>query len=200
MEDLRYPVGEFTPPAEMTAEQRARFVDEIAEMPSLLRRAVTGLSPEQLDTPYRPGGWTPRQIVHHIPDSHLNGYARMKLALTESEPVIKPYKQDDWVAVADLSVPVEAPLRLLEGLHALWTGMLRSLSEEQWRRGFVHPELVGRAAPDGGRAGELWRRAFAADERGVVTVQGLLPTYAWHGRHHVAHITALRGRMGWGRA
>lgn len=198
MEDLRYPIGEFTPPAEMTTEQRARLVEQIAEMPSLLRRAVGGLTPEQLDTPYRPGGWTVRQVVHHIPDSHLNGYARMKLALTEDLPTIKPYNQEAWLAVTDLSVPIEASLRLLEGLHALWAGMLRPLSEGQWRCGFVHPELAGRAAQNGERADERWRRAFAADERGVVTIQGLLPTYAWHGRHHVAHITALRERMGWG--
>src|SRR5918912_4394746 len=119
MEDPRYPIGKFTPPTEMTTEQRARFVDQIAEMPSLLRRAVAGLSPEQLDTPYRPGGWTVRQVVHHVPDSHLNGYARMKLALTEDLPTIRPYNQEAWVAVTDSGVPVEASLSLLEGLHAL---------------------------------------------------------------------------------
>jgi hypothetical protein len=197
MEDLRYPIGEFTPPPEMTTEHRARFVDQIAELPSLLRRAVAGLTPAQLDTPYRPGGWTVRQVVHHIPDSHLNGYARMKLALTEDLPTIKPYDQEGWLAISDFRVPIEASLSLLEGLHALWAGLLRSLSEEQWRRGFIHPELVGRTARDGEHEVERWRRLFAADERGVVTIQGLLPTYAWHGRHHVAHITALRERMGW---
>ena len=197
MEDLRYPIGEFTLPSEMTAEQRARFVDQIAELPSLLRRAVEGLSPEQLDTPYRPGGWTVRQVVHHVPDSHLNAYARMKLALTEDLPTVKTYNQEGWLAVTDLNVPIGASLSLLDGLHALWAGMLRSLSEEQWQRGFIHPELAGAAAQQGGRRDEPWRRAFMADARGMITVQALLPTYAWHGRHHAAHITRLRERMGW---
>ncbi len=194
---MRYPIGEFTPPAEMTTEQRARFVEQIVELPSLLRRAVEGLSPEQLDTPYRPGGWTVRQVVHHVPDSHLNAYARMKLALTEDLPTIKTYDQEGWLAITDLSVPIEASLSLLDGLHALWAGMLRSLSEEQWRRGFIHPELVGTTAQQGGQSDAPWRRAFTADERGVITVQALLPTYAWHGRHHAAHIMSLRERMGW---
>jgi hypothetical protein len=197
MEDMRYPIGEFTPPAEVTAGQRARFVDQIAELPSLLRRAVEGLSPEQLDTPYRPEGWTVRQVVHHVPDSHLNAYARMKLALTEDLPTVKTYNQDGWLAVTDLNVPVEASLRLLDGLHALWAGMLRSLSEEQWQRGLVHPELVGVPPRQGGQSDAPWRRAFTADERGVITVESLLPTYAWHGHHHAAHITRLRERMGW---
>ncbi|HJQ26923.1 MAG TPA: putative metal-dependent hydrolase [Blastocatellia bacterium] len=193
---LRYPIGEFVAPQEMGREQRLRLIDEVAALPALLRRAVAGLSEEQLDTPYRPGGWTVRQVVHHLPDSHLNGYARMKLALTEHLPTIKTYDQEAWVAATDLRVPVEASLRLLEGLHHLWSGMLRSLSEEQWQRGFIHPEMVGLAA-GGGQADAPWRRAFAADERGVITVAGILPTYAWHGRHHTAHITSLRERMGW---
>jgi DinB superfamily len=194
---MRYPIGEFVAPQEIGREKRMRFIDEIAELPALLRRAVTGLSDAQLDTPYRPGGWTVRQVVHHLPDSHLNGYARMKLALTEHLPAIKTYNQEAWVAVTDLSVPVEASLRLLEGLHQLWAGMLRSLSEEQWQRGFIHPELVGLAASGGEQVDAPWRRAFVADERGVITVAGILPTYAWHGRHHTAQITSLRERMGW---
>src|ERR687885_2201362 len=114
MEDVRYPIGEFIPPAQMTTEQRAKFVEQIAELPSLLRRAVEGLSPEQLDTPYRPEGWTVRQVVHHVPDSHLNAYARMKLALTEDLPTIKTYEQEGWLAVTDLNVPIEASLNLLD--------------------------------------------------------------------------------------
>ena len=194
---LRYPGGEFVAPAEIGKEERARFIEQIAEMPALLRRAVEGLSPEQLSTPYRPGGWTVRQVVHHIPDSHLNAYARTKLALTEELPTVKTYNQEDWAAAGDPRVPVEAPLRLLEGLHELWAGLLRSLSEEQWRRGFVHPELAGPPAPNEGQDAEPWRRAFVSDGRGVVTVESLLATYAWHGRHHTAQITSLRERMGW---
>ena len=195
-EDPRYPIGEFSPPAE-GEEQRDSFIEQIAGMPALLRQAVEGLSTAQLSTPYRPGGWTVRQVVHHIPDSHLNGYARMKLALTETLPTIKTYNQEDWVAIADLRTPVEASLRLLEGLHELWAGMLRSLSDEQWQRGFIHPELAAQPAGDGGQADTPLRRLFVSDSRGVITVEGVLPTYAWHGRHHVAHITALRERMGW---
>src|ERR687886_445630 len=123
MEDLRYPIGDFTPRGEWTTEKRAPLVGQIAEIPSLPRRAVEGLSPEQLDTPYRPGGWTVRQVVHHVPDSHLNAYARMKLALTEDLPTIKTYDQEGWLAVTDLNVPIEASLSLLDGLHALWAGM-----------------------------------------------------------------------------
>jgi hypothetical protein len=196
-EDLRYPIGRFKPSVEMTAELRARLVDELAEAPVLLSKAVGGLSPEQLDTPYREGGWTVRQVVHHVADSHLNGYTRMKLALTEDLPIIKPYNQEDWVAITDRRAPIEASLRLLEGLHELWTRMLRALSEEQWRRGFIHPSLVGQTMR-GERADEAWKRGFVADERGVLTVEGILPTYAWHGKHHTAHITKLRERMGWG--
>lgn len=196
-EDLRYPIGQFIPPLEITKEQRIGFINQIAEMPALLRRAVEGLSLEKLSTPYRPGGWSVRQVVHHIPDSHLNGYVRMKLALTEETPVIKTYNQDEWAAVTDSRTPVEASLQLLEGLHELWSGLLRSLSEDQWQRGFIHPELAGQSAKDEARDDEAWRRSFAADSRGVITVEGLLPTYAWHGLHHIAHITRLRERMGW---
>ena|SRR5438046_3135150 len=141
--DLRYPIGEFNPPAELNAELRGDLIKELAEAPSLLRKAIAGLSEQQLNTPYRPGGWTVLQVVHHLPDSHLNGYARMKLALTEDLPVIKTYDQEEWIRVTDPQAPVEASLRVLEGLHELWARMLRSLSEEQWQRGFIHPPLVG---------------------------------------------------------
>ena len=196
-EDLRYPIGQLIPPAEITAQQRTDFINQIAEMPALLRRAVEGLSPQQLSTPYRPGGWSVRQVVHHIPDSHLNGYVRTKLALTEELPVIKTYNQEDWAAVTGSRIPVAASLQLLEGLHELWSALLRSLSKDQWRRGFIHPELARQGAKDGAHGDEAWRRGFIADSRGVITVEGLLPTYAWHGLHHVAHITRLRERMGW---
>jgi len=194
-DDLRYPIGEFDPPKEIAAELRTRLIQDIAEAPAFLRKAVAGLSDEQLSTPYRPGGWTVRQVVHHLPDSHLNGYSRMKLALTEDLPIIKPYDQEKWVLVTAARVPIEASLRLLEGLHELWAAMLRSLSEEQWHRGFIHPALVG--PPDEEHAKQPWRRGFIADDRGVLTVEGILPTYAWHGKHHIAHITSLRERMGW---
>jgi hypothetical protein len=189
---MRYPIGDFDPPVEMTTAVRDRLIDEVAQLPPRLRQAVRGLSEDQLDTPYRPDGWTVRQVIHHIPDSHLNGYIRMKLALSEDLPVIKPYNQESWLGVTNMQVPIEASLQFLSGLHQLWVGMLRNLTEQEWKRGFVHPELIGLPPSD-----EPWRRGFTADERGVITLEAILPTYAWHGKHHTAQITRLRDRMGW---
>ena len=173
-DDLRYPVGKFRFPESISPEDRARFVEQMAEAPARMRAAVTGLGDSQLDTPYRPGGWTVRQVVHHVPDSHLNSYTRFKLALTENEPTIKPYDQAGWGELHDArTAPVEVSLRLLECLHSRWIGLLRSLSDEQWKRTFKHPDL------------------------GVVSLEKNAALYAWHGRHHVAHITNLRERMAW---
>ena len=172
--DLRYPVGKFRFPDTIGREERSTFVDQIAEAPLRLRSAVTGLSDSQLDTPYRPGGWTVRQVVHHVPDSHLNSYTRFRLALTEDEPAIKAYHEDRWAELPDArTAPVEVSLRLLECLHSRWLGLLRSLSEDQWKRTFRHPDL------------------------GLVNLEQNAALYAWHGRHHVAHITGLRERMVW---
>ncbi len=172
--DLRYPIGQFKWPGEITAGQRRRFIDQIEETPARLRAAVKGLSNEQIDTPYRPGGWTVRQVVHHLPDSHLNSYIRFKLALTEEEPLIKPYDQERWAELDDArTAPPETSLALLESLHRRWVLLLRSLTPADFARAFRHPEL------------------------GVVTLEKNLSLYAWHGRHHVAHITSLRERMGW---
>lgn len=140
----------------------------------MLRRAVNGLSLEQLDAPYRPGGWTVRQVTHHLPDSHLNSYTRFKLALTEDEPVIKPYMEDRWAELEDTrSTPIEVSLVLLEALHERWVTLLRSLSATEYRRAFRHPEM------------------------GLMPLSTSLALYAWHGKHHVAQITALRERMNW---
>ncbi len=172
--DLRYPVGKFRFPETITREERSKFVEQIAEAPLRLRSAVTGLGDSQLDTPYRPGGWTVRQVVHHVPDSHLNSYTRFRLALTEDEPTIKPYHEDLWAELPDArTAPVEVSLRLLECLHSRWVGLLRSLSDEQWKRTFRHPDL------------------------GLISLEQNAALYAWHGRHHVAHIANLRERMGW---
>jgi hypothetical protein len=172
--DLRYPVGAFRFPESVSAVDRALYVDQIAQAPAILSAAVEGLSETQLDTPYRPGGWTVRQVVHHLPDSHLNSYVRFRLALTEDQPVVKPYEESLWAELADArSMPAEPSLALLEALHARWAVLLRSLSEAQWKRTFRHPKL------------------------GLVSLENNAALYAWHGRHHVAHITALRERMGW---
>jgi len=173
MSDLRYPIGKFTFDGSPTEQARNKFIDDIEQAPAILRAAVQGLSPEQLDTPYRPGGWTVRQVVHHIPDSHLNAYVRFKLALTEDEPTIKPYHEDRWAELQEArTAPIEISLALLESLHKRWVLVLRSIKPENWKRAFRHPEL------------------------GVVSLEKNLALYSWHGRHHVAHITSLRERIG----
>src|SRR3954453_9601526 len=169
MQDLRYPVGKFSFDGELTAEQRQKCIDDIAATPSRLRAAVHGLSPEQLDTPYRPEGWTVRQVVHHVPDSHMNAFIRFKLAMTEDEPTIKPYMENKWALLADVqSTPIETSLGMLELLHQKWIILLKSLTPADFARIFKHPEL------------------------GPQTLDRALAMYAWHGQHHVAHITRLR--------
>jgi len=175
--DPRYPVGKFHYEGSPSETQKQAFLDEIAQTPANLRAAVRGLSEAQLDTPYRDGGWTVRQVVHHVPDSHMNAYIRFKLALTEDEPTIKPYAEDRWAQLADTKqTPVEVSLTLLDSLHDRWVRLLRSLKPEEWKRTFRHPEL------------------------GPMTLEKTLALYAWHGRHHVAHITSLRERSGWATA
>lgn len=172
--DLRYPIGPFEYRGESTPEQRCEFIRRIERTPANLRSAVRNLSDRQLDTAYRPGGWTVRQVVHHVPDSHLNSYARFRLAITEDKPTIKPYEQQLWAELADArTAPVEVSLALLESLHRRWVLLLRSMKDEDFGRAFVHPES------------------------GEVTLDRNLALYAWHGDHHVAHITGLRERMHW---
>jgi uncharacterized damage-inducible protein DinB len=174
MDDLRYPIGKFSYDGHLSEDQKRAFLDDIAQTPKYLRAAVQGLSEAQLDTPYRQGGWTVRQVVHHVPDSHLNSYVRFKLALTEDEPTIKPYAEDRWAQLADTqATPVEVSLTLLESLHDRWVRLLRSLTQDEWNRTFRHPEA------------------------GAMNLEKTLALYAWHGRHHVAHVTALRKREGW---
>ncbi len=175
MDDLRYPVGTYEFNSPVAEADISRLIDEIAAAPAALRSAVSGLSHDQIETPYRPGGWTVRQVVHHLPDSHVNAYIRVKLALTEDEPTIKPYDEAAWARLADtVQTPVETSLSLLENIHERWVAILRSLSSSDWKRGYHHPEHG---------------RLFTLDQVAAM--------YAWHGRHHVAHITALRARSGW---
>jgi len=172
--DLRYPVGPFRRPESLDDAQRRRAIDAIAATPADLRAAVADLSDAQLDTPYRPGGWTVRQLTHHVPDSHLNAYVRFKLALTEDEPTIKPYEEARWAELPDTrDTPIETSLVLLERLHDRWVRLLRSMSAEQFARRLRHPES------------------------GIQRLDQVLALYEWHGRHHVAHVTSLRARKGW---
>jgi len=173
--DLRYPIGKFEWPEPAGAAGLAQAIADIEAAPSLLGKAVEGLSGAQLDTPYRPEGWTVRQVVHHVADSHLNSYTRFRLALTEDEPTIKPYDEKLWARLPDAATaPIEPSLALLEGLHRRWALLLGSFTGPEWGRTFRHPE-VGKA----------------------IRLDAAALLYAWHGRHHTAHITSLRRREGW---
>jgi uncharacterized damage-inducible protein DinB len=175
MEDLRYPVGKFEYAGPLTSADRTSCIERIAAAPAALRAAVAGLTDPQLDTPYRPQGWTVRQVVHHVPDSHLNAYTRFRLGLTESLPTIKPYEEARWAELPDArTAPVAISLALLDTLHIRWVLLLREMGKDDWQRKLVHPEH---------------KREMSLDE--------LLAMYAWHGEHHVAHVTRLRDRMGW---
>ncbi len=172
--DLSFPIGRFEWNGPGNPSQRKQFIDEIAVAPDRLKRAISGLSAEQLDTPYRPGGWTVRQVVHHVPESHMNSYIRFKLALTEDQPTIKPYDEARWAELPDVgTTPIEVSLTLLESLHQRWVILLRSLTDRDFQKQFKHPEI------------------------GVISLDRNLAIYAWHGKHHVAHITSLRDRMNW---
>jgi len=174
LEDLRYPVGRFDPAAEVPHAQRAALIDSIAATPERVRAVMAGLSDEQLDTPYRDGGWTVRQVAHHIPDSHMNAYIRFRWALTEQNPTIKTYDEAAWARLEDArTAPIDVSLDLLDALHVRWVALLRTLTEADYRRELVHPEM------------------------GPITLGVLLRMYEWHGRHHAAHVANLAERMGW---
>ncbi len=174
MNDPRYPIGKFSYASLLTVEQKQQSLDDIEQTPARLRAAVRGLTEKQLDTPYREGGWTVRQVIHHVPDSHMNSYIRFKLALTEDAPTIKPYMEDRWAELPEAKrASTEVSLTLLDSLHQRWMLVLRGITESDWQRTFRHPDL------------------------GSVTLEKALALYAWHGRHHVAHITRLREKMGW---
>jgi hypothetical protein len=174
MSDPRFPIGKFQFEGQLTVQQRSEHLHNIEQTPARIRAAVKGLSSQQLDTPYRDGGWTVRQVVHHVPESHMNSYIRFKLALTEDEPTIKPYFEDRWAELSDAhTAPIELSLSLLDFLHQRWMIFLRDMKPGDWNRTFRHPEL------------------------GVMTLEKTLALYSWHGRHHTAHITSLRDKMGW---
>ncbi len=178
MADLRYPIGKFEwiPPeneAQM-ATRRTHYTDVLVKAPADLQAAVQGLNEDQLNTPYRPQGWTVRQVVHHVPDSHMNAYVRFKLALTEENPTIRPYRQAEWANLPDsAATPIDVSLQLLAALHSRWVDLLRSLQPSDFGRTLLYPE------------------------RGTMTLDQLLAMYAWHSAHHIAHVTSLRERSGW---
>jgi hypothetical protein len=170
MADPRYPVGSMTIPQQVSPADITAWIDELAALPVNLRAAVSGITETELNTPYRDGGWTVRQVVHHIADSHINAVVRVKLALTEDEPTVKTYNEVLWAELADMNGPIEPSVMLLDGLHARWANLMRSLSEAQMHRTFHHPD---------------W---------GLVRVDQYLALYAWHSRHHVAHVNVGRKR------
>ncbi|MBV8113899.1 MAG: bacillithiol transferase BstA [Silvibacterium sp.] len=172
--DSRYPIGMFERPEVLDAQQRSACIATLSALPENLRAAVYGMNDSQIDTPYRKGGWTVRQLVHHVADSHMNACVRTRLALTEDWPTIKPYDEKLWAELPDgKTLPVEVSLELLEALHRRWVALLESLTEGQWKRGYNHPES------------------------GRHTLEEVAALYDWHSRHHVAHITSLRKSRGW---
>jgi hypothetical protein len=174
MEDLRYPIGRFEPPASITTPQIKTAIDSIGALPAKIRGAVSGLNSDQLGTPYRDGGWSVSQTVHHVADSHMNSYIRFRLALTEEQPTIKPYDEKAWAELVDArTADVNVSLKLIEALHERWVMLLRSMSPADFKRPFLHPE------------------------HGVRLLDWNTLLYEWHGKHHMAHITGLRERMGW---
>ena len=172
-QDLRYPIGDFDPNYEVSSEARKKRIEIIRGLPNNVANAVDGLNETQLETPYRPEGWTVRQTVHHIADSHSNALTRLKLALTEEVPTIRPYFEDRWAQLADCRLSVEVSLTMLDAIHHRWTVLLEAMADEDYTRKFMHPET------------------------GEWSIEGALAMYAWHSLHHTAHITSLREREGW---
>jgi len=175
VDDLRFPTGRFSSVKRpLTPGERAAKIEAIRTAPAKLRSAVAGLNDQQLDTPYRDGGWTVRQVVHHVVDSHVNAYVRFRLALTEDNPTIRPYQEKLWAELPDAkTLPPEASLAILDAVHARWVALLETLGPDQCRRPLRHPDS------------------------GDMTVDTMLELYGWHGAHHAAHITGLRSRSGW---
>ncbi|MCC8409654.1 putative metal-dependent hydrolase [Mucilaginibacter sp. UR6-1] len=172
-EQMRYPIGKFQPPASYTDDDLYRWMNDIRMLPGQLRQAVIGLNDDDLNTPYRQGGWTLRQVVHHVADSHMNSITRIKLALTEDNPTIKPYEEAYWALQADYHLPVEPSLKMLEGIHQRMIALFESFTENEWERTFIHPETGA-----------------------TNSLKKTLATYSWHGRHHLAHITETRKKYG----
>ncbi len=174
IQKLKFPIGEFSPLENYTMEQIDSYIKDIEALPLRLRKEVENLSDDRLDTPYRPDGWTIRQVVHHIPDSHMNAFIRFKLTLTEDNPVIRPYYEDRWANLSDAKMPAEVSLNLTEAVHKRWVNILENMSLEDFEKKYMHPE---------------YKKTFSLNEA--------LHLYSWHCKHHLAHITELKKRMGW---
>ena len=174
LDQLRYPIGKFEKPTEITGKHVQLWISDIERLPSQFRSATQNLTDEQLDTPYRPDGWTVRQVVHHVADSHINAYIRFKLALTEANPTIKPYAENLWAELPDSAMPIDVSLVLLENLHLRWATILRGMTETDFERTYFHPESLQKSA-----------------------LRSVVGMYSWHGRHHLAHVENLKMRLGW---
>lgn len=174
LENLKYPTGRFAPPENYDTDGRDNFIKDLANLPGQLKQETYGLSEEQINTPYRENGWTVRQLIHHIADSHMNSYARFKLGLTENKPTIKPYDQDAWVNSDDIQLPISVSLDIINGVHQRLVALLNGVTEEGFNRTVVHPE-----------------------QGKEISIDYLLAMYAWHSKHHLRHITALKERNGW---
>jgi hypothetical protein len=175
LEELKFPIGRFEKPDTITKEQITQWIDAISAFPTRLNTAVSNLTEEQLDTPYRPEGWTIRQVVHHCADGHMNSLIRLKLALTENEPIIKPFDEVSWAELADSkNMPIAPSLKMIEGIHARWTALLNLLTQEHYNRSFIHP-----------------------DHNNKIRIDEYIAMYAWHSNHHLAHITTTKERNNW---
>lgn len=200
MTDERYPIGKYSPPSEITADVRNTWIAEIKALPESFRAALDGLNDDQLDTPYREGGWTLRQVAHHVPDSHMNAFIRFKWALSEDFPTIKAYDEGEWAKLPDVeNTPVETSLQLLEALHSRWAVLLENMSDEDYQRAYVHPEFLPENFQMSDKASTDWMEKSSGGDLPpyIFLLEKVLGLYAWHGKHHTAHITALRDRLGW---
>ena len=174
LENRQYPIGKYHAPAHIAQSDIAQWIEDVAALPKQIREAVNNLSPQHLDTPYRPNGWTVRQLVHHLADSHMNAFIRFKLALTEDNPIIRPYEEAEWAKGYDYQLSIEPSLQILEALHSRWINVLNHMKQEDFMRTYFHPE-----------------------SKKTMTLKYVLGMYSWHSRHHLAQITGLKERLGW---
>lgn len=195
--DLQYPIGQYTAPQKISAVHRESWIQVLEHAPAQYKHWVNQLSDAQLDTPYRPGGWTLRQVIHHVPDSHMNAYIRFKLALTEEQPTIKPYLEARWANLPDTALtPVAVSLDLLEAIHKRWVVLLRQMTEEEWKRTFIHPEILARVQEHPEEMISLRANKGSGLPPYLLRLENVLGNYAWHSQHHLAHIRIIADPQG----